>query len=88
VPSSTTTRTPRPANATVAPAADPGEDYWLTTSELGERYHAPEETIRYWRHISYGPRGVKIGRRVLYALDEVHRWEREQEAVQGGGPAA
>jgi hypothetical protein len=61
---------------------------WLTTGEVGERYRVPPETIRYWRHISYGPRGVKIGRHVLYALDEVERWEQAERATQGGGDAA
>ena len=31
-------------------------------------------TVRYWRHIGYGPKGRKIGRRVLYEASEVQAW--------------
>ncbi|MGC1211269.1 MAG: helix-turn-helix domain-containing protein [Micromonospora sp.] len=48
---------------------------WLTTGDLAERLRTAPGTVRYWRHAGIGPQGVKIGRRVLYALDEVERWE-------------
>jgi hypothetical protein len=31
--------------------------------------------VRYWRHIGYGPKGVKVGRRVLYSEAELTRFE-------------
>ena len=33
------------------------------------------------------PKGVLIGRRVLYRESELKRWEREQEALQADGAA-
>lgn len=50
---------------------------YLTTTEVAERYRTVASTIRYWRHISYGPQGVKVGGKVLYPLDEVERFDAE-----------
>lgn len=55
---------------------------YLTTAEVALRYRTAESTIRYWRHIGYGPHGVKVGRRVLYseaALDQFDRLLADQE---------
>jgi DNA-binding transcriptional MerR regulator len=51
---------------------------YLTTAEVAERYRTAPSTIRYWRHIGYGPPGTKIGRRVLYRESELARWESKQ----------
>jgi hypothetical protein len=48
-------------------------DYY-TTKEFADEARAPEATVRYWRHIDYGPRGFKLGRRVLYEAEEVRSW--------------
>lgn len=47
---------------------------FLTTGEVAELVKAPAETVRYWRHISKGPASFKVGRRVLYAAEDVERW--------------
>jgi len=47
---------------------------WLTTVEVAEHYRTSPATVRYWRHIGYGPKGVKVGRRVLYDAVEVESW--------------
>ena len=44
---------------------------YLTTTEVAETLRTPVETVRYWRHVGKGPRSFKIGRRVLYARDDV-----------------
>jgi DNA-binding transcriptional MerR regulator len=49
---------------------------YLTTSELADLYRTSPETIRYWRHIGYGPKGIKVGRRVLYAAADVDAWSK------------
>lgn len=49
----------------------------LTTEEVADRFRTSAETVRFWRHVGKGPRSFKVGRRVLYALDDVERWERE-----------
>lgn len=59
--------------------ADP--DY-LITEEIAQRYRTTVETVKYWRQISYGPQGVRIGRRVLYPRAEVERFDREIAAKQ------
>jgi hypothetical protein len=53
---------------------------WLTTEDLAQRFRTTANTVRYWRMagVDYGPQGVKVGRRVLYDLAEVERWEAEQ----------
>lgn len=51
---------------------------WMTTEEVAQRLRTAPGTVRYWRHAGKGPRGAKIGRRVLYDLAEVERWEAER----------
>jgi DNA-binding transcriptional MerR regulator len=43
----------------------------MTTAEVAEALRAPVETVRYWRHIGKGPKSFKLGRRVLYAVEDV-----------------
>lgn len=47
---------------------------YLTISEVAELVRAPLETVRYWRHIGKGPKSFKVGRRVLYAIEDVDAW--------------
>jgi DNA-binding transcriptional MerR regulator len=53
----------------------------LTTAEVGERFRTPTETVRYWRHIGYGPPSFKIGRRVLYNETDVDAFEAQLRAA-------
>lgn len=46
----------------------------LNTSEVARVAHLPEGTLRYYRHVGKGPRGMKIGRRVLYRRKDVLAW--------------
>ncbi|MPZ60099.1 MAG: helix-turn-helix domain-containing protein [Propionibacteriales bacterium] len=39
---------------------------WLSTAQVAERYEIPEPTVRYWRHIGYGPTPAKLGRHIRY----------------------
>ncbi len=48
---------------------------YLTTEDVARRYRTVPATVRYWRHIGYGPRGVKVGRRVLYLASELDRFD-------------
>ncbi|MEU0716803.1 helix-turn-helix domain-containing protein [Streptomyces lavendulocolor] len=54
---------------------------YLTTAEVASRYRTAQSTVRFWRHTGYGPKGVKVGRRVLYAEEELDRFERELAAA-------
>ena len=46
----------------------------LTTAEVAEIARTSPETVRYWRHVGTGPKGFKVGRRVLYRAQEVQSW--------------
>jgi len=46
----------------------------LITAEVAELVRAPIETVRYWRHVGKGPKSFKVGRRVLYAIEDVDAW--------------
>jgi excisionase family DNA binding protein len=59
---------------------------YLTTQEVADFLRTPAETIRYWRHVGKGPTSFRIGRRVLYAREEIERFvaeAREQNAPTG-----
>lgn len=53
-----------------------GANAYLTTEDVAARYRTAPSTIRYWRHIGYGPKGIKVGRRVLYSPAEIDRFEK------------
>ncbi|MGW3427534.1 helix-turn-helix domain-containing protein [Streptomyces melanosporofaciens] len=60
---------------------------YLTTAEVAARYRTTAGTVRYWRHIGYGPKGIKRGRRVLYDSQELDRWDTEAHEDNGdAGP--
>lgn len=59
-------------------------DKLMTTDELAEALKTSAYTVRYWRRIGYGPRGQKIGRRVLYRESEAQAFI---EASFAGAPA-
>lgn len=58
---------------------------YLTTSDVAKRYQTAESTIRYWRSIGYGPRGTKVGRKVLYPFAEIQRFDAEIEERAAAG---
>ena len=57
---------------------------YMTTGEVAETARAPIETVRYWRHVGKGPRSFRLGRRVLYAVEDVEAW---LEAARAGDAA-
>lgn len=54
---------------------------YLTTTEVAEMLRTSPETVRYWRHVKQGPPSFKVGRRVLYAIEDVEAFI--AEARQG-----
>lgn len=46
----------------------------MTGQELAALLRTNQNTVRYWRHTGYGPRWIKVGRRVLYDRREVDAW--------------
>lgn len=70
---------------TVVPASNAGAPVvWHTTADVAKRYRTSPGTVRYWRHVGYGPRGVKNGRRVLYSETELTRFDAWLMAQQDG----
>ncbi len=55
---------------------------FFTTEELAAYCRTSPSTCRYWRAIGYGPKGVRVGRRVLYEVAEVDRWLAQLGATQ------
>lgn len=60
----------------------------MTTPEVADIFRTSPETVRYWRHIGYGPASFKVGRRVLYDADDVEAFREEQRRRASGGTAA
>ena len=60
---------------------------YLTSAEVAETYRTSPETVRYWRHVGKGPKSFKVGRRVLYAVEDVEAWIEEARA-DSPSPAA
>jgi DNA-binding transcriptional MerR regulator len=48
--------------------------HFLTNAELARELGVPIATVRYWRYAGTGPKGAKIGRRVLYLRQDVEAW--------------
>jgi hypothetical protein len=70
-----------------APAAGPAEAQrqfatallrFLTTEELAERWRTTPGAIAVLRHRGQGPRGHRIGRRVLYDERDVEAYEAQR----------
>lgn len=60
---------------------------FLTPDEVAERYRGGISvgTLRNWRAMRLGPSFVKIGKAVLYPLDELDAWD-EKNKVQCRAP--
>lgn len=64
-----------------------GQSRFVTTAEVADFYRTSPETVRYWRHIGYGPVGRKVGRRVLYERREVEAfWDTLKDASPAPAP--
>jgi hypothetical protein len=56
---------------------------FLTLNEVVERYRGQisEGTLRNWRSMRIGPSFIKIGKAILYPLEELDRWDRRSLVV-------
>jgi len=55
----------------------------LITEEVADRFRTSAETVRYWRHTGKGPRSFRVGKRVLYSLEDIEEWERQARGAAG-----
>jgi len=60
-------------------------EHYMTTTEVAERYRTSPESVRFWRHVGKGPKSFKVGRRVLYAEEDLVAFE---QALRGAGREA
>lgn len=64
-------------------AAPPAKlDDLLTIDQLADRYDLDRATLQNWRWLGKGPRGIKVGRNVMYPVAEVARWEASRTRVR------
>lgn len=55
-------------------ATGAGLPVFLTTDELAAITRRSPATVRYWRHAGTGPKGSRVGKRVLYRREDVAAW--------------
>jgi hypothetical protein len=53
---------------------------YFDTNDVAEHYRTTAGTVRYWRYIGYGPKGVKLGARVLYPRESIDAFDAELKA--------
>jgi len=68
-------------SATGKPYAEGSMDErkYLTAEEVSERYRRSVSvgTLRNWRAMRVGPPFIKIGKAVLYPIDELEAWDQK-----------
>lgn len=63
-----------------------GLDPLMSVDELAEYLGVPVRTVYDWRSTGHGPRGIRIGRHLKYAVPDVVAWLQERrEATSGPG---
>jgi hypothetical protein len=67
----------------IGSSVPPSGPIFLTLEEVVERYRGQvsEGTLRNWRSMRIGPSFTKIGKAVLYPLEELDRWDRRNLVV-------
>lgn len=60
-----------------SPAPAQALERFFTTEDVAARYHTAASTVRYWRHVGKGPKGVKVGRRYLYPETALRQFDEE-----------
>ena len=59
------------------------DNKFLTAQDVSERYRGEITvgTLRNWRAMRIGPAFVKIGKAVLYPVDELDAWDKQNTVV-------
>ena len=57
-------------------------EMYLTTAQVAETFDVPEETVRYWRHIGYGPAPFKLGRHIRYHASDWAAFAKELQKTE------
>ena len=59
------------------------DNKFLTAQEVSERYRGEITvgTLRNWRAMGIGPTFVKVGKAVLYPVDELDAWDQKNMII-------
>ena len=57
---------------------------WLNRTDLARELTLSVDTLQRWETRRVGPPCVRVGRKVLYRMEAVRDWLREQEARKQG----
>ena len=57
---------------------------WLNRTDLARELTLTVDTLQRWETRRMGPPCVRVGRKVLYRMEAVRDWLREQEARKAG----
>jgi hypothetical protein len=77
--------------ATVAAAPDDDTGLlvgWLNRADLARELTLTVDTLQRWETRRMGPPCVRVGRKVLYRMEAVRDWLREQEDRKAGASRA
>ena len=47
----------------------------LTEAQLAQRWNLSRRTLQRWRRLGAGPAFIRLGRRIIYALDDIMSFE-------------
>lgn len=61
---------------------------WLNRTDLARELTLSVDTLQRWETRRMGPPCVRVGRKVLYRMEAVRDWLREQEARKQGANRA
>ena len=61
---------------------------WLNRTDLARELTLSVDTLQRWETRRMGPPCVRVGRKVLYRMEAVREWLREQEARKQGNSRA
>lgn len=61
---------------------------WLNRSDLARELTLSVDTLQRWETRRMGPPCVRVGRKVLYRMEAVRDWLRDQEARKAGANRA
>ena len=71
---------------TTQQTASSGLDPLVSVDELAEYLGVPIRTIYDWRQTGHGPRGIRIGRHLKFAVSDVMAWlDLQRDAIRGNG---
>ncbi|QGY40913.1 helix-turn-helix domain-containing protein [Pseudodesulfovibrio cashew] len=63
--------------------SSPSHSGYLTTHEAAEFLSLSPQTLELWRHNSEGPRYVKLGRAVRYAVADLIEYMERNQIMEG-----